>query len=571
MSQIDIDKIKPGDLFIIPPHGPGRVVSIEREAAKVVLVFPAGHQLELSPEELQQDARLPVEKAQADTARAHLQKPDVEPDQTPFEEGFKERMQVVSSGDLEKMAMLLRKLAARSDPASPGEQRFLQNLEDQVLVELAEVLGLNRALLAQELKQAISPRNPIEPQQPQEPKPIAVPRETKASSTPPKVACYRHPESPATDTCPRCLKPMCDVCAMPSASGFLCPKCNRSRQQRSLFIKIAGFFLISGLLLGGGIFFLSHYEPPFDYGTDAAKVHQLTKRLEKDPCDRVKMLKLAELLLEAGDHQRAVNDSKRFLAECGEFNRLLWITYEANKRMGEYDAAITEVSALISAHPFDKDFRWWRAEAHARKRDWKNALADYRQALGLQPRLHSIPYEMARVAKEIGKPCDGIMPIEQLVYHHPSAAQDANLLHRLETLYRMPACQGMAGTGFAALPLGADETAIEVKLPGEQVGRFRVQLGSPYTLLSEALAKRIGLAQGQAFLIWDGREVHEGKILRLDSLQVEEARAEQVDVVIVKELPEGEDGRLGLSFLSRFALRIDPDSNTLELSPKLAD
>lgn len=79
-------------------------------------------------------------------------------------------------------------------------------------------------------------------------------RETTASA-PPKVACYRHTESSATDTCPRCLKPICDVCAMPSASGFFCPECNRSRAQRGLFFKVTGFFLISGLLLGGGIFF----------------------------------------------------------------------------------------------------------------------------------------------------------------------------------------------------------------------------------------------------------------------------------------------------------------------------
>ncbi|MBN2493214.1 MAG: hypothetical protein JXR96_01380 [Deltaproteobacteria bacterium] len=567
-------QIQVGEMLVLPPHGPGRVVSADGE--RIVLIFPAGHQLELTDADCLDDLRLPVDAETARAALAALRETGTRPDPRPFADRFEERMAVISSGELPAMARLLRSLLANPGPASPGEARFRQSLEDQVLSEIGEVLGLEKSMLRAEIHKACaeapaeagaSSAPELSPAAPPQPalEPAPAPRR-------PEVACYRHPDARASDTCPGCLRPICDVCAMPSATGFLCPECNRRRRRRGLALKLAFAALALAAAGVGLIWLLTGYEPAFDYGPYEAKVHRVSKRLEKDPCDRVKMLNLAELLLESGDYRRAVESSQRFIERCGEFSRLLWITYEANKRMGQYDQAIADVTQLVQEHPYDKDFRWWRAEVHARKRDWDAALADYQQSLGLQPKLRSIPFDLSRAARQARRPCEGIFALEQLVYFHPQYAADANLLHRLETLYRSDECQGMAGTGHAALAMEPGAALAQIRVDDKVAGRFEVSLDTSLTLLCRDFARRVGIQPGVPFLVWDGEQVRSGQRVVLQRVQVEDALCQRVPAVVIEQaLGEGADGRLGLSFLTRFALRLDPDSQTLELSPKLTE
>ncbi len=593
-----------GQTIVLPPHGPGVVKARQSkpspagEQVQLVLAFPAGHELTIDADEARQDARRPADRVTAEQALEVLRRPGVAPDERPFDERFSERMQIVSSGDLLRMAELLRRLyaaveTAGKEPRSPGERKFTHSLELQVLAELAAVLDLSLDGLRMEMghryaqaEEAREDRPEVdrtatpEPESPPRPAPAPPePTPPPAQQQPPAVPCHLHPAKPASDSCARCLKPVCEVCALADAARFLCPECLRAVRRRRRIVGWSVGVTVVGLLAAILTWFLITYEEPFDYGRYQARVHKLSRRLEQEPCDRVKMLKFAELLLEAGDLERCVQRSRRFHADCGDFPRLLWVTYAANKRRGDYPAALADVGQLIEQWPYDKDFRWWRGEVYEWMRDWDRALSDYRQALGLQPKLRSIPFDLARVAERSSSPCEAIFALEQFVYHHVGYQEDPNLLGRLEDLYRKPACAGMAGVGQAQVPPDPEGGGVVQVTIDDRAAELVLDLDTPYTLIGQDLADELGLPAGEPFVAWDGERVRNGRLVVLNRVALGEARAEKVAAVVVKQAAlAGEDGAvvgiqgvLGLTFLSRFALSTRPEDGALVLEPKLAD
>jgi len=268
--------------------------------------------------------------------------------------------------------------------------------------------------------------------------------------------------------------------------------------------------------------------------------------------------------------------SERFFAECENFPRLRWVTYEAHKRMGDYPAALAEVNRLIAGWPYDKDFRWWRGEIHERMGAWEAALADYRQAIGLQPRLRSIPRALVRVARRAGRPCAGILALELLACHHPEQGADPGLRQQLERLYRAPQCAGMAGRGRALVPAAADRPAPPVvELGRGQQAPMAIDAEATYSLLAADAAVPLELGPGEEFIVWQSGRSLVGRLVELDAVALAGARAERVAVLVVDRdalatvAGEAVDGLLGLSFLTRFALERRAGDGALELGPKL--
>ena len=112
-----------------------------------------------------------------------------------------------------------------------------------------------------------------------------------------------------------------------------------------------------------------------------------------------------------------------------------------------------------------------------------------------------------------------------------------------------------------------------------QAAGLILDLDSSYTLIGQELADRLGLPAGEPFVAWDGARVRNGRLVVLNRVAVEEAQADKVAAVVVKQAAlASEDGAvvgiqgvLGLTFLSRFALSTSAEDGALVLEPKLAD
>jgi len=234
--------------------------------------------------------------------------------------------------------------------------------------------------------------------------------------------CFRHPSAPATTTCAGCLSAICEVCETYDAAERYCPPCaQRRRRRRSLLRAAVAVFGLAFIGTAVGVIGWSgSRKKGFDYGVRAGTVWDLTAKLDREPCDRKAVLELGETLGEAGDLRGVLKLTDGFFARCGDYPRLRWQSYAAHRDLSEHEAAIVDATKLIDNNPADKDFWWWRGSIHDRAGHLDLAIADYKQALTLQPALSSVPFWLATLYERAHRPCDAIEPLALFVARHPA-------------------------------------------------------------------------------------------------------------------------------------------------------
>lgn len=207
----------------------------------------------------------------------------------------------------------------------------------------------------------------------------------------------------------------------------------------------------------------------FDYGARLPTVKGLVDALAREPCDKGRMVKLLDEMVGAGDYRGTLTKADAFFARCGDLPRARWLTYEAHKRLSEYDAAIAEASKLIESDRYDRDFWWWRGNAQFLKGDHEKALADHREVQKLCPEC-TVGWQIADSTEKLGRPCDGIESLENVAVRHPDASDIDKLRARIAMLKARPECGGVAA------PVGLNSAPASEK-GGAPPGRKREAAG----------------------------------------------------------------------------------------------
>lgn len=231
------------------------------------------------------------------------------------------------------------------------------------------------------------------------------------------ATCYQHDDE-AVGSCFSCLKPICHACSTMDRLTTLCPPCaaeaRKARRKRNNY---TGFGIAAACAVAVvGFTFL---EAPYDYGERAAEVKKLKAALEREPCDRRKIIDLAEAMNAAGDYRGAVQRSEAFFEQCGELPRLRWATYHARKQLSEHPEAIVEATKLIEDDPADQDYRWWRGEIYERMGEYEAAAEDYAACIDNLPSVNHCPFRLADMLEKLGRACEGKPVIEQYLRYHP--------------------------------------------------------------------------------------------------------------------------------------------------------
>lgn len=407
-------------------------------------------------------------------------------------------------------------------------------------------------------------------------------------------SCSYHPGTRATGTCVRCLSTICDVCSGASRDGTVCVRCvarglRRAREARALRLSLLGAVAVVAAIASPFVY--RAVKTPADAvkaPADAVKAPagavkkagppvmagetlELSTALEKEPCDRQKIIQFCEALLRDGEPRYCLTRSEEFFTRCGDFWRLRWLTYEAHKRLSEWEPAIAEVTRLIAQFPDDKDYLTWRGLAYEEKADYQHAASDYEQAIAIEPRLMAVPFNLADAYRHLGRPCDGIFPLEQLAFYYPG--RDANVRRRLRELYDDPSCSDRMGTGKATIRFGSGARRVtsRVTINQSKPVDLIVDTGASTVALSVQLATRLGLPFGQ----WPTQRaataggVRDVKIGYLDEVTVQGVSARHVECTVIDDLV-GTEGLLGLSFLARFEMHADAGKGVLTLVDKRA-
>ena len=260
----------------------------------------------------------------------------------------------------------------------------------------------------------------------------------------PTAPCYRHASSPAEATCTNCLQSICTICLVYDGTAVSCAACARRKRRLRSFGRAAAAVVALGLLGGGIAYRVTRPEgigvdslmrtEGFDYGDLAPVVRSLSEALVKEPCDRQKIVELAEAMNRAGDYRGAVRRSEAFFAACGEHPRLRWATYTAHQSLSEWGAAIADATRLIENTPEDPDYWWWRGLMYEQKGELEKAAADYRQTIALRPTSDRIPFNLSTVLERLGRPCEAMTPVFEFLRQYPQHRGKPEIVSRISRL-----------------------------------------------------------------------------------------------------------------------------------------
>lgn len=293
-----------------------------------------------------------------------------------------------------------------------------------------------------------------------------------------------------------------------------------------------------------------------------AATEEYERTLAREPCDRRAASALAATLVHNGEPRAAVDSARAFLARCGEHERLREVLYSAYSQLSEWNAAAAQATKLIDQNPLEAEYYGWRGFALEKNGDLGQATIALKQSLLLDPSRADVPLALAKVYERQGKPCDAILPLEQLLFRHDGKRGIEAVRARVSQLYALPDCNGAAGSGYARIPVQAGQTGIiaRVRVSGSKAGFFVVDTGASYVVLSRRFAKRLGIDADRlpSVTMQTVSGVIQARVGLLDKVEVQGAVAERVPAAIAEDLGPY-DGLLGLSFLSRFEIRQSRD------------
>lgn len=395
-------------------------------------------------------------------------------------------------------------------------------------------------------------------------------------STSKKDYCYKHPRQEATTTCAACGESICDYCRKDVNLEDYCQACNSKRFiKKGVIATVVVLLLTGGVLLAGKALIKQNEKPvAFNYGRYADTIKYLQQTLEGQPDSKFTVQKLAEFMYQAGDYDGTISLCKTFQREHGPFPELNRITLDLYKRQAKWDSAAIEATVLIEDAPYDKDFRWWRGEIYEYANQWDKAVEDYTQSLSIQPALTSIPYRLSFALEQAGRGEEAALPLLQFAFTRPSYRNDYKLKNRLRALYDTYDCAKYNPRGEAIIErdsIGYFSTVVTIN--DTVSGRFLIDENATHLMLGVTFAEKLELdtAALKKMIVTTDITNHDGFVGAVQKVSVDKSEANNVAIAI---LPEREfstpdyDGILGLSYLSRFNVRTDYDTDQIHLNPE---
>jgi aspartyl protease family protein len=290
-------------------------------------------------------------------------------------------------------------------------------------------------------------------------------------------------------------------------------------------------------------------------------------QLRREPCDKVAMTSLVELMESAGHLREGALSSEVYNRDCSFSGEMLLGAYQSYARIGDLKAAIRVVDELIKFDPASYRYRYMRAKAYEDQKNYKAALADYISTLELFPDLSKVAgsefYHVSDMYDKVGRPCDAIAPLETYVSYNVRERQTQQIARLITDYAQKGKCAATYANGSARVAISVVGNLVDVTINGTRA-RMVVDTGATLVSLTPEMAARARITPDLS----DQVEVKVvGGMMKLASasaqtLQVGDAIATNdpllVSVGSKDAYGPGIDGLLGMSFLSRYTVAMSP-------------
>jgi clan AA aspartic protease (TIGR02281 family) len=303
--------------------------------------------------------------------------------------------------------------------------------------------------------------------------------------------------------------------------------------------------------------------------------------LSREPCDKAAIVKFAEALKTAGYKREAAMSLTGFSDACNGDVKSLRSAANIYLGISDYHAVIDVATQLIKLEPFADNGYYLRALGYDKADIPQKAIDDYTTAIelfGNKERISSVSYvAIALNYEKLGQYCNAAAAIEMWIGNDP-ARNDNSQSQSIAGKYRTKSQCAMTVGSEDTFPVSRNGNVaiVPVTINGVK-GRFILDTGASFVALNGEFAERakIDVDNQTRILMHTANGAVLAKRGRASMVELRSLQSKDVAVVVPEDAKtafmSGVDGLLGMSFLSRFDIKIEGQKIRVRGRSKVAE
>jgi clan AA aspartic protease (TIGR02281 family) len=308
---------------------------------------------------------------------------------------------------------------------------------------------------------------------------------------------------------------------------------------------------------------------------DQRTIAQKLDELRREPCDQTAIFQLQKALDDAGYRREAANALIHFSGQCGDNAAALRRAANILLKLTDYKSVVEVTGKIIQIMPNNDNGYYLRGLAYDGLKDYHRAIADYVTSIELffdKGRIANVGYmHMSDDYAALGQYCEAMRPIREWIALNPIRNDTSQTRFILAGLAHNGHCAAEAsinGGETIAVPSGGKTIAVTVQVNGAR-GRFLLDTGATFVSVKRSFATSAHLfvREDSQIQLHTANGIAKAVLGRADKVELGKLEARNVTVAVQSDTDgtygQGVDGLLGMSFLSRFDVKLDEHAVTI--------
>ena len=292
------------------------------------------------------------------------------------------------------------------------------------------------------------------------------------------------------------------------------------------------------------------------------------EELKREPCDQKSIGDLATALEKLGYRREAGEGLYKFVKACGAPVSSLYRAGDIFLRLSDYATAVEIGDEFVRRAPDNANAYYLRGQGLVAAGDHQRALSDFANAIELyaydKKKMGSTVFmKMAASYAALGRFCEAASPILIWIAFDPATRDNSRTRKIIADYEQTGNCATLKEFRAERFPLRGQQHVVTVKAEINGIrGTFIVDTGASYVSVKAEFAERakIPLTNTSNITLSTANGLAKGKLSKADKVVLGKLDAADVPTVVQttdeKSYGAGVDGLLGMSFLSRFDVKL---------------
>lgn len=292
------------------------------------------------------------------------------------------------------------------------------------------------------------------------------------------------------------------------------------------------------------------------------------EELKREPCDQKSIIDMTGALEKLGYRREAGQGLYNFIKACGAPVNSLYRAGDIFLRLSDHAMVVEIGDEFIRRAPDNANAHYLRGVGLQGVGDHQRALTDFADAIELysgdkKTMSSTVFFRMATAYAALDRFCEAASPILMWVAIDPATRDTSRTQKMIADYEGRGNCATLKEFQKERFPLRGQRHVVTVKAEVNGVrGTFVLDTGASYLSVKSEFAERakISLASASDITLSTANGLAKGKLSKADKVMLGKLEATNVPTVVQKtdnkSFGAGVDGLLGMSFLSRFDLKM---------------